>query len=177
LTQEPDRDDDRNEVVTRWAVQYHDALKAYFFRRIRDWSEAEDLTQDLFLRGIRMLDTSQVENPEAFLFHVANNILKDRLRRKYTVQAYLDQVRPEAERRVDEITPEQQLEAKQALAKALGALGGVDDRVREVFLLHKVKGLTHPEIAGLYGISVSSVEKYIIKCIAILAAHLAKQRE
>lgn len=167
----------RNATVAQWAAEYHDLMRAYFFKRLNDWSEAEDLTQDLMVRAIRSATVVEVANPKAFLFDVADKVLKDRLRRKYTRKAYMDAVRPMAQTRTEEITPEMQLASKQALAGALKALDVLDARVKDAFLMHRVQGLTHSEIARRCGISVSSVEKYIIKCLAVMAAHIAEERK
>ena len=37
-----------------------------------------------------------------------------------------------------------------------------------LFILHRLEGMKHAQIAELYGVSVSSVEKYIIKALALL---------
>jgi RNA polymerase sigma-70 factor (ECF subfamily) len=44
----------------------------------------------------------------------------------------------------------------------------LDERTRDAFILHRLEGWKHAEIARAYGVSVSSVEKYIIKALAHL---------
>jgi RNA polymerase sigma-70 factor (ECF subfamily) len=39
--------------------------------------------------------------------------------------------------------------------------------------LHRLEGMKHTQIANLYGVSVSSVEKYIIKALALLTKRSA----
>ena len=71
---------------------------------------------------------------------------------------------------VEELSPERVLEGRQSLASVLRALDELDERTRDAFILHRLEGMRHAEIADLYGVSVSSIEKYIIKALAHLAA-------
>jgi RNA polymerase sigma-70 factor (ECF subfamily) len=50
----------------------------------------------------------------------------------------------------------------------LSVLEELDERTRDAFILHRLEGMKHAEIARLLGVSVSSVEKYIIKALARL---------
>jgi RNA polymerase sigma factor (sigma-70 family) len=76
----------------------------------------------------------------------------------------------------EELSPERVLEGRQSLASVLRALDELDERTRDAFILHRLEGMRHSEIADLYGVSVSSIEKYIIKAIAHLAKRTAAQR-
>ena len=60
---------------------------------------------------------------------------------------------------------------KQQVAKLKDALAELPERVRFVFLLHRYEGMKYREIAQHLGISVSSVEKYMMQAIK----HVAKR--
>src|ERR1700730_10086252 len=53
------------------------ALQAFFYRRLRTKSDAADLVQEVYLRMLRVTDTEAIQNPEAYLFTVAGNLLKE----------------------------------------------------------------------------------------------------
>lgn len=162
---------ERNEIVEGLVREYGDALTRFFTRRTSDHAEAEELTNELFFRLIRRLNREPVENPQAFLFHAAANLVNDRHRRMKSRQMYIAS-NPDAKGdSIEDISPERVLEGKQALQSVMRLLDGVDTRTRNVFLLHRVHGLKYAEIAKAYGISVSSVEKYIMKCLVQIAKH------
>ncbi|WP_443751394.1 RNA polymerase sigma factor [Asticcacaulis solisilvae] len=162
---------DRNAIVEDLVREYRDALTRFFVRRTSDLTEAEDLTNELFFRLIRRLNREPVENPQAFLFHAAANLVNDRHRRLKSRQMYAA-TNPDAKGDgIEDISPERVLEGKQALQSVMRLLDGVDKRTRDVFLLHRVHGMKYAELAQAYGISVSSVEKYIMKCLVQIAKH------
>lgn len=156
------------------SARYRQPLIAYFQRRVRSREEAEDLTQEVFLRLARRLDVEQIDNAEAFLFRTAVNLLRDRSRRGKTAASHMAELSHRAG--VEELSPERVVESRQSLASVLRALDELDERTRDVFILHRLEGMRHAEIAGLYGVSVSSVEKYIIKALAHLAKRAASSR-
>lgn len=49
------------------------------------------------------------------------------------------------------------------MAAVLQALEALGERTRDVFVLYRLEKMKHREIAALYGISVSSVEKYVAR--------------
>ena len=71
-------------------------------------------------------------------------------------------------------TPERVLLAKQQVAKLKDALAELPERVRFVFLLHRYEGMKYREIAQHLGISVSSVEKYMMQAIKHVAKRLGR---
>lgn len=68
----------RESFLRRLSERYRQPLTAYFQRRVRSRNEAEDLTQEVFLRLVRRLDVEAIDNPEAFVFQSAVNLLRDR---------------------------------------------------------------------------------------------------
>ena len=52
------------------------------------------------------------------------------------------------------------------------ALTELHPRTRDVFVLHRLEQMKQAEIAGLFGISVSSVEKHIARALEHLATRL-----
>ncbi|MBW8860229.1 MAG: sigma-70 family RNA polymerase sigma factor [Caulobacter sp.] len=81
--------------INRLNARYRGPLTSYFLRRVRRRDEAEDLTQEVFLRMVRSLQRTdgdggeRIDNPEAFLFRTAVNLLRDRARRAKTFAEHL----------------------------------------------------------------------------------------
>lgn len=149
------------------SAAYRGPLIAYFERRVRSREEAEDLTQEVFLRLVRRPESADLDNPEAFVFSTAVNLLRDRMRRDKTFRSHLNETEHRQER-FEGISPERVLQDRQALQTVMQRLNQLDERTRDAFILHRLEGWKHAEIARAFGVSVSSVEKYIIKALAHL---------
>jgi RNA polymerase sigma-70 factor (ECF subfamily) len=166
---EPDRAPREGEAfLERMSAAYRQPLMRFFRRRTGTDAEAEDLTQEVFVRLLRQPDSASIDNPEAFLFRTALNLLRDRARRNRTRASHAAELAHRLDR-FEGLSPERVLEGRQSLQRALQVLGELDERVRDAFVLHRLEGLKYAEIAELFGVSVSSVEKYVIKALAHLA--------
>src|SRR6185369_12165363 len=62
--------------------RYWRPLLAFFSRRLSDQSEAEDLVQEVISRLLARSGRPSIRNPDAFVFQVATNLLRDHTRRK-----------------------------------------------------------------------------------------------
>ncbi|HVZ29732.1 MAG TPA: sigma-70 family RNA polymerase sigma factor [Asticcacaulis sp.] len=158
-------------------ARYRDVVRRYFLKRIGNHAEAEDLTQDLMVRLAQRLAQNPIENPEAFLFTTAANLLRDRGRRQRTASRFLADMAASRSENFEALSPERVLVSKQSLRAILEAQAELDPRVRDVFILHRLEGMKYADIAKLYGLSVSSIEKDIIKALAHLARQSAKLEE
>ncbi|MFP1132853.1 RNA polymerase sigma factor [Asticcacaulis sp. W401b] len=148
--------------------KYNAGLQRFFFRRVRNRDDAEDLTHDLLIKIAHRTDVEKMENPEGFLFAAATNALRDRARHAKVADGYL-QGQGVLENSFEGISPERVLISKQSLDRILLALEKLDERARDVFILHRLEGMKYAEIARMYGLSVSSIEKDMIRAIAHLA--------
>ena len=80
--------------VERLFARKRDALQAFFYRRFRTNSDAADLAQEVYLRMLRVSDTDAVRNPDAYLYTVVSNLLKENAvaERRQAVATGLDDV-------------------------------------------------------------------------------------
>lgn len=75
-----------DDIITRSYEEYYQVILNYITYRITHRYEAEDLTQDVF---VRLLDYKQMLRPDTvkyFLFTIARNIVIDYIRRYYKKQ-------------------------------------------------------------------------------------------
>lgn len=134
--------------------------------------DAPDLLQDAFLRLVTTHDgQASIANPRAYLFTVSRNLVTDHARARAVRQRYT-----QAEAPTDVVAPEPPPEAaidyRRMVQKLEGALAGLSDRQREVFLLHKFEELSHTEISVRLGISRSMVEKHMMRALFNLRTEL-----
>jgi RNA polymerase sigma factor (sigma-70 family) len=166
----------REAFLRRLSESYRQPLTAYFQRRVHSRIEAEDLTQEVFLRLVRRLDVEAIDNPEAFVFRTAVNLLRDRSRRGKTHQSHLVEL-THHQAGIEELSPERVFDSRQSLTLVMSVLEELDERSRDAFILHRLEGMKHAQIAELMGVSVSSVEKYIIKALSLLMKRSAQCNE
>jgi len=116
-------------------------------------------------------DTGALTNPRAYLHRSVHNRLIDGHR-----QAKLIDVVPLHELDEDEhpllTDPDAQARTEQLLASLKTALAELPVKCRQVFLWHRLESYTQEEIAQKLGISVSMVEKYMIRAVRHLRTRL-----
>ena len=64
--------DPRHGFVERLFAEHRRALQGYFRRRIRTKADAPDLTQEVYVRMLRVSDTESIRNPQLYLYTVAS---------------------------------------------------------------------------------------------------------
>ena len=155
-----------------------DDLVRFFAARLRSMTAAEDLVQDLYIR-VSSLDSGEpVENPSAYLYRLASNLMLDRLRSERRTgardSAWLQGQRLElgGEAVADEPSAEQNVAGRQRLAQVARAISELPPKTRRAFELHKLQGLTQEETARALGVSRKTVEKQISSALQRLLARL-----
>jgi len=140
-----------------------------FFRSYRlNAADVDDLTQDVFVRLTGPGAQTNLRKPEAFVFTLARNLVRDRARRLHTRAAARSINVDDAGLTCEQPTPDQSLEMAQQLAHVEQALASLKPRTCEAFLLHRVHGESYADIAAQMNISVSMVEKHIMSAMLAL---------
>ncbi len=153
-------------------TRYRSALMAFFFRRLRNFSEAEDLTQDVFVR-LASSKSNDIQDADAYIFQVAANILRDRVRRDQVRANFRADIEYLDGADVETLGPDRVLEGREHLTAIVAALQDLPERTRAIFLLVRIEKLKQVDVAAHYAISVSAVEKHLRKAVVCLARRLA----
>lgn len=131
---------------------YHGMLVRYLTRRLGDRDWAEEVAQETFVRALRQ---RRLSNERAWLFTVANNLVRDDARRDARRRARLALLREET--RDDVVEPEpSSLERAQEAALARRAVNALTERDR-LALLMREEGLNYEEIAQALHLSAGSI--------------------
>lgn len=140
---------------------YHDRIYRYVAGMVQDPSEAEDLTQDTFLRAYRGRESLRDPNAvRGWLYRIATHVCLDRLRQRVP-QVSIDG--EEGARQVASVRSESPsaleiTEREETSACVQRCLDFLPDSYRAVILLHEAHSLTAAEIAGLLGVSLATVK-------------------
>lgn len=155
--------------------RFRPALKAYFAKRAPAGVDPDDLVQDVFVRLARRGRLATIRQVDGYLFQTAANVLTDRLRSGAARRRQDHVPYREVDHAHEDTSPDAVLMGREALAQLVAALYELSDRRRAVFLLHRFDGLRYGEIAERLRISLSSVEKHMIKALAHLTERLERQ--
>ncbi len=151
--------------------RYAPALRAYFLKR-RRIHDADDLVQECLMRVQARQVTKEIENPEGYLFQVASSVLYDSLRRDRSRRSTAHCELVESLHPVEEISPLRVLEGRERLKIVLAVLNGLPERTRQAFILVRLEGKSYSITAREMGVSVSGVEKHIMKAVRALTERL-----
>jgi RNA polymerase sigma-70 factor (ECF subfamily) len=155
--------------------EYRPALMAFFLRRVHNHSEAEDLTQEVFVR-LAARDDQNVDCGRAYVFQVASNLLKDRVRRYKTRLDYLSSMGEIEAQNVDQLDPFRIAASRDSIAAMCSALSELNEMTRHVFVLYRLEGMSKSVIADGFGLSISSIEKHITKATVYLTEKFGGER-
>jgi RNA polymerase sigma factor (sigma-70 family) len=153
-----------NTVAGALTQRFRPALIAFFLRRIGNHSEAEDLTQEVLLRITRRdADIDAGRQPDAYVFQIAANLLRDRGRRQMVRANYQAVFAPTEANWIEELDPARVFQAKQSLTTVVDALKELPERTRTIFILFRLESMKQRQIADMLGISVRTVEQHIMR--------------
>jgi len=152
-------------------------LLRFLVARTADAAEAEDILQEVWIRA-RTQPPASIEHWRAYLFRVAHNLFVDRLRARRRREARERNWSEEAHgpiaenEEVADPSPraDAAMEDREEAAQLASAIANLPEGARRAFVLHKIDGLSHGDVAARLGISRSGVEKHI----AVAMKHLRR---
>ena len=162
--------------------RFRGPLFSYFLRRTKNASEAEDLTQETFARLIGSRTFEDVEEAPAFVFRVASNLLRDRaraaIRTRNNENFTLSGSEGEAfdPKLIEVLDPERVLLARERLGEVMTCLDELGSRTKNMFILFRLEGMKQKDIASLYGMGLSTVEKHVMAATVHLAKRFGSHR-
>jgi len=121
-----------------------------------------DLVQETFLRLWKNCSKVHPDKVRSYLFTVANNQMLNELSKKKTVLKY--QATPQ--KRHTSESPEYVMEENEYMGRLQNAIEELSEAQRVAFLLNRIEGKKHAEIAEILGISRKAVEKRIYTALA-----------
>jgi RNA polymerase sigma factor (sigma-70 family) len=136
-----------------------------FFARRTEPQDARDLMHDSFVRLADARANDAPERPEAYLSQVAKNVLRNRARAAYHRSVERPATIDERESSIDMTAL---LEARDMLRRLQSAMHKLNPKTREIFMAHRIDGLTYAELGERFGLGVKGVEWHMTKAIALL---------
>lgn len=158
-------------VIDALLVAYSE-LRRSLSRRLGNQHDAADVAQSSFENVYARALATPVASPRALLFRTAQNLCIDRERRRQIevrVLKALEVTGPAAVPSAEHVCA-----ARQAVARIAARLARLPGKRREVFVLARVYGYTHAEIAARLSLTLAAVEKHVVRatldCSGVFAA-------
>jgi RNA polymerase sigma-70 factor (ECF subfamily) len=148
-------------------------LQRFLIRRVNHVHDADDLAQEVFARLLRVRDADLVRTPLAYLLGIATHVVREFRQRKHNERILFDsEVTDDLCDNPDQVVPAgvaERLELQDRLERALEQLSPTHQLV---LLLVKRDGLSYAEAAKISGLSIHTIEKYLVEARAQLRVRL-----
>jgi RNA polymerase sigma factor (sigma-70 family) len=150
------------DALTQLFNKYGEKLRCDLQRYPSPRDDIEDAIQETFYRVLHGGHLGKLENPGAFLFKTARNILIDRYRKNKLEKNINDkyQLYTTTDSREEVV-----LEYSEMSIAYQRALSELPRKCRQIFLMRRFDGLSNSEIATNLGISVRMVQKHMIRAL------------
>jgi RNA polymerase sigma-70 factor (ECF subfamily) len=165
---------------------FQDRLFGFALRLTGRREDAEEVAQDAFVRAYRALKTYPAERRremalKAWLYRIALNVARNRVRRKRRVTISLDDDAGEAaaSRHAHDDPagrPDARFELKRQRADIASLVAGLPERYRAPLILRYVEGLKLEEVAGILKQPVGTTKSNVHRAINALRDVLTDSR-
>jgi RNA polymerase sigma-70 factor (ECF subfamily) len=144
----------------RYASLYHNlsqSLHDFVYYKYGNKVNAEDKVHEAFIKLWKNCQKVSPDKAKSYLFTVINNLSLNEIKHQKVVLNYQNQAtnKPIVE------TPQFVLEEKEFMERLQRALENLPEKQRIAFMLNRVEGKRHKEIADILNISRKAVEKRI----------------
>lgn len=165
----------KHTLVERLFAEHGGALRSFLSRRVRKQPDAAELAQEVYLRMLRLEDSSIIENPEAYLYTVASNLAKEHSRLERRSSSALDIDDPLIQQQLA-VLPSfgAELDKQQRVARLQEVLRQLPAKCHAAVILQYWHGLSYDEIAQRLGISTNMVKKYLSQAMVHCRKRMAR---
>jgi RNA polymerase sigma-70 factor (ECF subfamily) len=164
----------REEAFDELVVRFQNMVFNLAWRFMGETQEAEDLTQEVFLKVFRSLRGFRgASSLKTWIYRITTNLALNRLkfnkRRRQNRQVSLDQAPAEDMPNLSEMVPdrrpgpEQRMHARQIESRLQEALDGLSDDQKAIVILRDVEGLSYEEIADALDVNIGTVKSRLAR--------------
>lgn len=143
-------------IFSNFFKSHAKSLRNYLFYKFGNEEQAQDVTQEAFIKLWENCASVPLEKAKSFLYTVANNTTLNQIAHQKVVLEYN---KKSPSNNTDTQSPEFLMEEEQFKIKLQKAIANLTEAQRTAFLLHRIDGKKYHEIAEILGISVKAVEK------------------
>lgn len=154
----------------KWVAEYQDQAWTLARYILKDEAEAEDATQEAFVKLWNNRDAIDPERIKPWLMRVTRNHCLDRLRRRKPEQPFEDY------QSVEHHGPLQGAEQSELGSWLKSAIAGLKEPYRTLVVLRDIQQHSYEEMAGVTELTLSQVKVYLHRARKQLREQLAEVR-
>jgi RNA polymerase sigma-70 factor (ECF subfamily) len=164
---------DHNEKVASLFWSNKTRLMSWVKRFLKSGADVEDIVQETYVKSYQHLIEKEIENPTAYMFKTAKNLaLKHNALAANRLNDQLANLDLDDYIKLDDPV-EQAVLAKEEMSWLSESIRELPLQCRKVFVLKKVYGFSHKEIAERLGISENTVHRHLAKGVARCAVYMS----
>lgn len=153
----------------------HRELLSWARKFVRRPEDIEDIVQEAYIRSYKQMLEHEIENPRAYLYTATRNLaIKHNNLSANKLSTQLDDLG------LEEVLPKedvvlQGVQAGEEFAHLCEAVSTLPKQCRRAFVLKKIYGLTHAEVAERMDISLSTVHQHVAKGLAKCTTYMKEK--
>jgi RNA polymerase sigma factor (sigma-70 family) len=156
---------DAQTLIEGLIVSHGEQLRRFLLSRVRNTTDVPDITQEVYLRMLRISNVESIRSPEAYLFTVAQHVLQQHTLKVAALPSVVLAQALNTQSSATQADPALELVATQSLDRLQETFEKLSPKVRAVFMLSRRDGLSFDEIAARLGCSRPMVKKYLMKAL------------
>lgn len=148
---------------------YQDRIFAFAVSLTRSHHDAQEVAQDTFVRAYRALKSYDARrigelSLRAWLFQIALNVVRNRMRRKMLVQQPIDA----AHQLAADDSPASDAEAAESAQTIRAAVASLPPQYRAAIVLRHFEGLSYEEISTITAQPPATIRSHVHRGLALL---------
>jgi RNA polymerase sigma factor (sigma-70 family) len=168
----PQEAGERQQSLERLVRENHGWLSGWIRGRVGDRDLAHDISQDALLKALRSVSQLQdISKFPSWLYRIAQNTLRDHLRRKVSARK-----RVQFTTQLDEVTVpsdhERKVDEEEDVERLLEAIRALPAQFREPLLLRHSRDLSYEEIGAILGLRENAVQVRVLRARRLLRKSL-----
>ncbi|HVF09529.1 MAG TPA: sigma-70 family RNA polymerase sigma factor [Abditibacteriaceae bacterium] len=166
------------QLVTR----YQNRIMGFVARMLNDREEAEDVTQEVFIKAYRSLDSFRgASSFSTWLYRIAQNLCIDRARKRkrspqqaYSLDEPIDKDEDRGGREIPDLSAEPSLgvEREELRRQVRLTVAEMPEKLRSVLVMCDIQGMAYEDIARVLECPIGTVKSRLFHARADLARRL-----
>jgi len=160
-------------------LDHKDRVFRYAYYTLRSEADAEDATQEVFIKLWNHFDSVNMLKVKSWLMRTTYNHCIDMIRRRQRTSDRHIEIQEYQDFDIDtphDADPRHRMENKTLGKRIETAIAALPDKVRPVFLMYEIQGLKYREISDVLGIPLNTVKVHLLRARKLLQQELKYEK-
>ncbi|MFO7444881.1 MAG: RNA polymerase sigma factor [Ignavibacteriaceae bacterium] len=161
--------------------QYKNRVYSYGMYMLRNRMDADDITQEVFIRLWRNIDNFNVGSAGSYIMKITHNLCLDYIKkrklslsREYAIDDYFEETHADNH---NENNPQSSAHWGIMSVKIKDAIYKLPDNLKSVFVLYEIEGYKYTEISKALDMPLNTVKVYLMRARQKLQEELKEFKE